>query len=162
LMITNALGDRPLPIYGDGRQQRDWLHVEDNCRGILAVLEKGKIGEAYNIGGGDVEENLTMARQLLHLTGKPESLLSYVQDRPGHDRRYALECRKIRAELGWRPQIALEDGLRQTIEWYKKQSGWVADVRTGEYLSYYGKYYDNRDSSLLAIAGSGAKGFGRP
>lgn len=162
LMITNALQDRLLPIYGDGRQQRDWLHVEDNCRGILAVLEKGKIGEVYNIGGVDVEENLTMTRRLLHLTGKPESLLSYVQDRPGHDRRYALDCQKIRAELGWRPEIPLEDGLRQTIDWYKKNSDWVADVRAGEYLSYYEKYYDNRDSSLHAIAGSRAKSFDRP
>jgi dTDP-glucose 4,6-dehydratase len=162
LMITNAHQDRPLPIYGDGRQQRDWLHVEDNCRGILAVLEKGKFGEVYNIGGVDVEENLTMARRLLCFAGKPESLLSYVQDRPGHDRRYALECQKIRAELGWRPEIALEDGLRQTIDWYKKNSDWVADVRTGEYLSYYEKYYDNRDSSLHAIAGSRGKSFDRP
>jgi dTDP-glucose 4,6-dehydratase len=132
LMITDALQDRPLPIYGDGRQHRDWLHVEDNCRGILAILEKGKIGEVYNIGGVDVEENLTMARQVLRLTGKPESLLSYVQDRPGHDRRYALECQKISAELGWRPEIALEDGLRQTIDWYKENSDWVASVRTRE------------------------------
>ena len=92
LMITNALDDKLVPIYGDGKQQRDWLHVEDNCRGILAVLEKGKIGEIYNIGGLDVEENLTMVRHVLRLTGKPESLLSFVTDRPGHDRRYALNC----------------------------------------------------------------------
>src|SRR5437868_11087945 len=95
LMITNALQGQPLPIYGDGKQQRDWLHVEDNCRGILAVLEKGKIGEVYNIGGTHVEENLTMARHLLEMTGGSESLLRYVSDRPGHDRRYALNCRKI-------------------------------------------------------------------
>src|SRR6202790_5808289 len=108
LMITNALYDKRLPIYGDGKQQRDWLHVEDNCRGVLAVLEKGKIGEVYNLGGLDVEENLNMARRLLHLTGKPENLLSYVQDRPGHDRRYALNCDKIHNELGWKPEIRLE------------------------------------------------------
>ena len=100
LMITNALDGRALPIYGDGRQQRDWLHVEDNCRGILAVLEQGRIGEIYNIGGVDVEENLAIARRLLRLIGRPESLLSYVQDRPGHDRRYALRCDKIERELG--------------------------------------------------------------
>jgi dTDP-glucose 4,6-dehydratase len=157
LMITNALSDKALPVYGDGKQQRDWLHVEDNCLGILTVLEKGKIGEVYNIGGAAVEENLTMARRLLHLIGKPESLLSYVQDRPGHDRRYALDCQKIRAELGWRPAISLEVGLRQTIDWYKKNRNWVADVRAGEYLSYYEKYYDNRDSSLRAIASSATK-----
>jgi dTDP-glucose 4,6-dehydratase len=154
LMITNALDDRPLPIYGDGKQQRDWLHVEDNCRGILSVLENGRIGEVYNLGGLDVEENLNVARRLLHLTGKPENLLAYVQDRPGHDRRYALDCRKIKAELGWCPEISLDDGLRQTIDWYRKNSDWVANLRTGDYLSYYEKYYNNRDNSLHAIAGS--------
>jgi dTDP-glucose 4,6-dehydratase len=152
LMITNALSDKALPVYGDGKQQRDWLHVEDNCRGILAVLEKGKIGEVYNIGGLDLEENLTMARRILQLTGKPESLLSYVQDRPGHDRRYALNCKKIENELGWRAVISLEDGLRSTIDWYKNAGQWLAGIRCGEYLSYYEKYYVNRDSSLQAIA----------
>jgi dTDP-glucose 4,6-dehydratase len=157
LMITNALYDKPLPIYGDGKQQRDWLHVEDNCRGILAVLERGRIGEVYNIGGSHVEENLAMAQRMLRLTGKPESLLSYVADRPGHDRRYALNCRKIESELGWIPEISLEDGVRQTIEWYKDNSKWVSDVRAGEYLTYYEKYYDDRDNSLKAIADSGSK-----
>lgn len=157
LMITNALHDTPLPVYGDGKQQRDWLHVEDNCRGILTVLEKGRVGETYNIGGLDVEENLTMVRRLLHLTGKPENLLSYVPDRPGHDGRYALNCDKIQNELGWKPEIPLETGLGQTIEWYKKNKQWLDNVRAGEYLSYYAKYYENRDSSLHAIAGSGAK-----
>lgn len=154
LIITNALRDKALPVYGDGKQQRDWLHVEDNCCGILAVLEKGRVGEVYNIGGLDVEENLTMARRVLHLTDKPESLLSYVQDRPGHDRRYALNCKKIETELGWRPIISLEDGLRQTIDWYKNDGQWLTGVRGGEYLSYYEKYYDNRDSSLHDIVGS--------
>src|SRR5579859_4144317 len=113
LMITNALDGKPLPIYGDGKQQRYWLHVEDNCRGVLSVLERGKIGEVYNIGGSHVEENLSMAHRLLRETGKPESLLRYVADRPGHDRRYALDCSKIQRELGWRPEISLEDGLGQ-------------------------------------------------
>src|SRR5258708_3120175 len=156
LMITNALYDKPLPIYGDGRQQRDWLHVDDNCRGILAVLERGKTGEVYNIGGSEIVENLVMARSLLRLTGKPESLLRYVTDRPGHDRRYALDCKKIENELGWRPVISLEDGISQTIEWYKSNTAWVEGVRAGDYSSYYDKYYDNRDSSLHAIAQSGA------
>jgi dTDP-glucose 4,6-dehydratase len=155
LMITNALSDKTLPVYGDGKQQRDWLHVEDNCRGILAVLERGKIGQVYNLGGQDLEENLTLVRRILKLTGKPESLVSYVQDRPGHDRRYALDCTKSETELGWRPDITLEDGLRHTIEWYKNRSDWVADVRAGEYLSYYEKYYHNRDH---AIAGLSTKG----
>jgi dTDP-glucose 4,6-dehydratase len=157
LMITNALNNNPLPIYGDGKQQRDWLHVEDNCRGIVAVLERGRIGEVYNIGGLDVEENLSIAHRLLSLTGKPDSLLSYVQDRPGHDRRYALRCDKMEAHLGWKPEVSLEDGLRQTIAWYQQSTEWMAGVRGGEYLSYYQKYYENRDSSLHAIAPSGAK-----
>jgi len=152
LMITNALYDKPLPIYGDGKQERDWLHVDDNCRGILAVLERGKIGEVYNIGGSEIVENLVMARSLLRLTGKPESLLRYVTDRPGHDRRYALNCKKIENELGWRPVISLGDGISQTIEWYKNNTAWIEGVRAGDYLSYYDKYYDNRDSSLHAIA----------
>jgi len=152
LMISNALDGKPLPIYGDGKQQRDWLHVEDNCRGVLAVLEKGRVGEAYNIGGTDVEENIDVARRLLKLTGRSESLLSYVKDRPGHDRRYALRCRKMEQELGWTPKISLEDGLRQTIEWYKNNGEWLAAVRAGDYLTYYDQYYVNRDSSLHAIS----------
>ena len=154
LMITNALNDKALPVYGDGKQQRDWLHVEDNCRGILSVLEKGKIGEVYNIGGLDLDENLTLARRILNITGKPESLMSYVQDRPGHDRRYALKCKKIETELGWRPAISLEAGLRRTIDWYKNCGQWLAGVRSREYLSYYEKYYENRESSLHAIVRS--------
>ncbi len=106
LMITNAMSDKALPIYGDGKQQRDWLHVEDNCRGVLAVLERGRIGETYNIGGLDIEENLTIAHTLLRLIGKPETLLSYVKDRPGHDRRYALRCEKMEKDLGWKPSYS--------------------------------------------------------
>jgi dTDP-glucose 4,6-dehydratase len=154
-MIANAMSDKALPVYGDGKQQRDWLHVEDNCRGIFAVLEKGKIGEVYNIGGLDLEENIILARRILQLTGKPESLLTYVQDRPGHDRRYALNCEKIKDELGWRPLIPLEDGLRETISWYENSHRWLAGVRCGEYLTYYEKYYENRERSLHAIAGAG-------
>ena len=155
LMITNALDDKSLPIYGDGKQERDWLHVEDHCRGIQAVLERGRIGEVYNIGGLDVVENLTMARRLLRATGKPESLLSHVADRPGHDRRYALNWEKIERELGWKPAISLHDGLRQTIEWYRTNTKWLGGVRGGEYRTYYQKYYENRDSSLHAITESG-------
>lgn len=157
LMITNAFDDKPLPIYGDGKQERDWLHVLDHCSGILAVLERGRLGEIYNIGGLDVVENLTMARRLLHAIGKPDSLLTCVKDRPGHDRRYALDCGKIQRELGWRPAVSLEDGLRQTIEWYKANTSWLAGVRGGDYLSYYAKYYENRAASLHAIAESRRK-----
>jgi len=123
---------------------------------ILSVLENGKIGGVYNIGGLDLEQNLTLVQRILNLTGKPESLVSYVQDRPGHDRRYALNCRKMETELGWRPIINLENGLRRTIDWYKDNLQWVAGVRSREYLSYYEKYYENRESSLRAIARSGS------
>jgi dTDP-glucose 4,6-dehydratase len=154
LMISNALDHKPLPIYGDGKQQRDWLHVEDNCRAVLCVLEKGRCGEVYNVGGKDIEENISVARRLLQLMNRPESLLSYVKDRPGHDRRYALRCQKLQAELSWAPAISLEAGLRQTIEWYRDHTAWLAGVRGGEYRSYYAKYYENRESSLRDIAPS--------
>jgi dTDP-glucose 4,6-dehydratase len=157
LMITNIFDDKPLPIYGDGKQQRDWLHVEDNCRGVLAVLEGGRVGEVYNIGGLDIEENLTIARTLLRLIGKPETLLTYVKDRPGHDRRYALHCDKMEKDLGWKPAIPFEAGLQKTIDWYKSNAKWMAGVRDGDYLSYYEKYYENRDSSLHALSSAGTK-----
>jgi dTDP-glucose 4,6-dehydratase len=156
LMITNALAHKLLPVYGDGRQQRDWLHVEDNCRGLLAVLERGKVGEVYNIGGADVLENLDLISRLLKLMGKPESLINYVADRPGHDRRYALNCAKIEKELGWRPLIQLECGLEQTFKWYREHADWVEAVRRGEYLTYYAKYYENRDSSLEVVLSTGS------
>jgi dTDP-glucose 4,6-dehydratase len=152
LLICNLLDDKPLPIYGDGRQQRDWLHVEDHCRGIQAVLGRGRIGEIYNIGGADVVENLAMAKSLLHAMHKPETLLTHVQDRPGHDRRYALNSEKILNELSWKPQISLAEGLRQTIAWYQANSQWIANVRGGEYLTYYAKYYEHRDAALQALA----------
>lgn len=154
LMIANALEDKQLAIYGDGRQEREWLHVEDNCRGILEVLLRGRVGEVYNIGGLDVMENLCLARRLLGLLGKPESLLSFVSDRPGHDRRYGMTSRKIKNELGWKPEISLDAGLRQTIEWYKNNGNWLAAVRGGDYRTYYNDYYINRDASLYALAGS--------
>jgi dTDP-glucose 4,6-dehydratase len=151
LMITNALHDKSLPIYGDGLQQRDWLHVQDNCRGVLAALERGRLGEIYNFAGLEVEENLAMARRILRAMGKPETLISFVKDRPGHDRRYALNCQKADAELGWKPGISLEEGLRQSIAWYEANSEWLANVHAGEYRAYYEKYYDHRDSSLHAL-----------
>jgi dTDP-glucose 4,6-dehydratase len=157
LVITNALLGKPLPLYGDGKQQRDWLHVEDNCRGILAALERGRIGEIYNIGGMAVEENLTMAKRILRAMGKPETLLAFVRDRPGHDRRYALNSKKAEEELGWKPIISLDEGLKQTIEWYESNTDWLASVNAGEYRSYYEKYYDHRDSSLHAILRSEPK-----
>jgi dTDP-glucose 4,6-dehydratase len=157
LIISNALEDLPLPIYGDGKQQRDWLHVEDNCRGILAVLERGQVGEVYNIGGDGVEENVSLARRVLHLMGKSETLLSHVKDRPGHDRRYALRCDKIAERLGWKTLISFDEGLRQTIDWYRSNTSWLAGVRGGEYRSYYEKYYVNRDASMRTVTPSNSK-----
>lgn len=155
LLITNALEDKPLPVYGDGRQERNWIHVEDNCRGILAVLEQGRIGETYNIGGADVVENREMVHRLLRLMGKPESLIRHVTDRPGHDRRYALDSSRMLKDLGWQPAISLDEGLRQTVDWYRNNADWLAAVRDGAYRSYYEKYYEKRDSSLQAISSKG-------
>lgn len=152
LLISNALEDKQLPVYGDGRQERNWIHVEDNCRGVLAVLERGREGEVYNIGGLDVLENLELVRRVLHLLGKPDSLIRFVTDRPGHDRRYALDSSKIRNELGWQPLISLDAGLRRTVQWYRENADWVAAVRDGAYRAYYEKYYEHRDSSLQAVA----------
>ncbi len=150
LMIANALEDKPLPVYGDGRQQRNWIHVDDHCRGILAALERGKVGNVYNLGGIDVEDNLTMLRYLLVLLRKPETLIQYVADRPGHDRRYALDSSKAMRELGWKPEISLEDGMRRTVDWYLSNSSWVASVRSGGYRHYYETFYERRDASLRA------------
>jgi dTDP-glucose 4,6-dehydratase len=151
LIILNAIENQCLPIYGDGKQERDWLHVEDHCRGIQAVLERGRPGEIYNIGGVDVEENISMVKRVLRELNKPETLISFVKDRPGHDRRYALRCDNIRRELGWSPRIMLEDGIRSTINWYTNNSAWVEGVRGGHYREYYEKYYENRDASLSQI-----------
>jgi len=144
LMIANAFGDQPLPVYGDGQQVRDWLYVDDHCRGILAVLQKGRDGEIYNIGGNRSLPNLDVVRQVLALTGKPGSLIQYVKDRPGHDRRYALSNAKLTRETGWEPAMDFETGLARTIEWYRANEAWVARVRSGEYRTYYERNYGNR------------------
>ncbi|MBM3814186.1 MAG: dTDP-glucose 4,6-dehydratase [Acidimicrobiia bacterium] len=144
LMISNALEDKPLPIYGDGMQVRDWLYVDDHCRAILALLEKGAAGEVYNIGGSRSLPNLTVVKQILAATGKPESLLKTVTDRPGHDRRYALSSRKIMEATGWAPQVPFEQGLAETIDWYRNNQTWVAHVKSGEYREYYERNYAGR------------------
>lgn len=146
LMITNAFDDRPLPVYGDGQQVRDWLYVDDHCRGILAVLRKGREGEIYNIGGNRSLPNLDVVRQVLALTGKPESLIQYVTDRPGHDRRYALSSEKLMRETGWAPAMGFESGLQRTIAWYRANGEWVARVRSGAYREYYEKNYGSRET----------------
>jgi dTDP-glucose 4,6-dehydratase len=145
LMIANAIEDKPLPVYGDGMQVRDWLHVEDHCRGILAALAKGREGEIYNIGGNRSLPNLEVVRCLLTLLSKPEGLIAYVTDRPGHDRRYALSSDKLMRETGWQPQIAFETGLAQTIQWYRANQNWVERVRSGEYRTFYERNYGYRE-----------------
>jgi dTDP-glucose 4,6-dehydratase len=122
-------------------QIRDWLHVIDNSRGIWAALEKGRLGEVYNLGGGNERPNIDVAKAILKLLGKPESLLSYVKDRPGHDRRYALDTKKARTELSWTPDVKFEDGLRETVEWYRANGEWVRHVKSGEYQKYYDMHY---------------------
>ncbi len=145
LMISNALEDKPLPVYGDGMQIRDWLYVEDHCRGILSVLQKGLEGEVYNIGGNRSLPNKTVVDQILKLTGKPQSLIKYVADRPGHDRRYALSSAKIERQTGWSPQMDFETGLAATIDWYRQNREWVARVKSGEYQKYYEANYAARE-----------------
>jgi dTDP-glucose 4,6-dehydratase len=144
LMISNALEDKPLPVYGDGRQIRDWLFVEDHGRGILSVLEKGRAGEIYNIGGNCSLPNLEVVRRILKATGKPESLITYVTDRPGHDRRYALTSAKMERETGWTPRVSFDEGLALTVTWYRENQGWVSRVKSGEYQKFYETNYHQR------------------
>jgi len=147
LMIANALEDKPLPVYGDGMQVRDWLYVEDHCRGIWAVLENGREGEVYNIGGNRSIPNIEVVKRLLKTCGKPESLIRYVTDRPGHDRRYALSSAKLMRETVWEPRMDFETGLERTIEWYRGNPGWVQRVRSGEYQEYYDRNYSGRENA---------------
>ena len=141
LMITNALEDKPLPVYGDGMNIRDWIHVEDHCQAILSVLEKGEKGEIYNIGGSNEWTNLSLVKQLLSLMNKPESLIKFVKDRPGHDRRYAIDSSKIHKELSWQPQYGFEEGLKHTVHWYLKMTPWWRSIKSGEYRQYYENHY---------------------
>lgn len=140
LCILNAFAGDPLPVYGDGKQVRDWLHVTDNCRGIDTVLRKGKGGEVYNIGGGEERENITVVREILELTGQDESLIEFVTDRLGHDRRYSLSSERARA-LGWQPEIGFEHGLEQTVQWYRDNGWWWQPIRSGDYRDYYERQY---------------------
>jgi dTDP-glucose 4,6-dehydratase len=151
LFISNLLRDEPVPVYGDGQNVRDWIHVRDHCSGVRAVWRSGRVGEVYNIGGRSERTNLQLTHALLEALGKPESLIRYVPDRPGHDRRYAIDCSKIERELGWRPSVSFEDGLRETIAWYRDRPDWIASIRTGEYISYYQRQY----STLVPTPGSG-------
>jgi len=145
LMINNCLQDRKLPVYGDGMQVRDWLHVEDHCNAIDMVLQKGKDGEVYNIGGNNEKANLEIVKLIISNLGKPESLIEYVKDRPGHDRRYAIDNTKITSEIGWKPSYTFEEGLQQTIRWYCDNKQWIEDIVKGEYLNYYERMYGLRN-----------------
>jgi dTDP-glucose 4,6-dehydratase len=148
LMIANANEDKTLPIYGDGLQERDWLFVEDYCSAIALALDNAKPGSIYNVSSGVSQPNLKIVRTILQFLRKPESLIRYVQDRPGHDRRYALDSSKIRRELGWSPLVSFEDGVRKTIEWYCSNSEWLDHTRSGEYRNYYERHYDRRSETF--------------
>ena len=143
LMIYNCLKDRPLPVYGDGMQIRDWLHVLDHCSAIDAVLHRGKTGEVYNIGGNNEKANIEIVRLIIESLGKSDQLIQYVKDRPGHDRRYAIDNRKIRTQLGWEPTYTFEEGIKETIEWYLDNTSWIDNIVSGEYEKYYNKMYEN-------------------
>jgi dTDP-glucose 4,6-dehydratase len=145
LMIANALRDLPLPVYGDGLNVRDWIHVDDHCRGLLAALERGKAGEVYNFGASSERRNIQIVKAVLALLGKPESLIRYVRDRPGHDRRYAIDASKAKRELGWEPLRRFEDALAETVTWYREHRGWWERILTGEYLKYYERQYGGRE-----------------
>ncbi len=141
LCVLNALSGDPLPVYGDGRQVRNWLYAEDFCRAIHTVLLRGRPGDAYNVGGPDECQNLEVVRRILELTGRDESLIEHVRDRPGHDRRYSLASEKIRSELGWEPRVRFAEGLERTVDWYRDNEWWWAPIRSGEYREYYERQY---------------------
>jgi len=144
LMIRNAIEDKPLPVYGDGLHVRDWLYVEDHCSAVDLVLHKGVSGEVYNIGGNNERTNIEVVKTILAELGKPESLIRFVKDRPGHDRRYGIDATKIRRELGWKPKYSYETGIQETIRWYLANQDWMNQVVSGAYLQYYEQQYRNR------------------
>ncbi len=143
LIINNCLNEKELPVYGDGMQIRDWLHVSDHCAAIDTVLHKGVVGQVYNIGGNNERANIEIVRLIINALGKSESLIRYVKDRPGHDRRYAIDNTKITNELGWTPKYNLEQGMKETIEWYLSNTEWIESIVSGDYMEYYNKMYGN-------------------
>ena len=147
LMIANALNDKPLPVYGEGKNVRDWLYVEDHCKAIDLIIHQGRVGEVYNIGGHNEMANIDIVRLICRELGKPESLITYVGDRKGHDLRYAIDPAKIHRELGWLPETAFADGIRKTIRWYLEHRPWWEEIVSGEYQHYYEKMYGNRDKN---------------
>lgn len=151
LLVTNALAGLTLPIYGDGLHVRDWIHVEDHCDALDRILHHGRAGQVYNIGARQETANLEIARLILRMLGKDEALITFVKDRPGHDRRYAIDPSRLENELGWKPRTPFEQGIRQTIEWYRQNSQWIAGVRSGQYLTYYSRMYDHRQRTLSEL-----------
>lgn len=144
LMIANALADKPLPVYGNGENVRDWLYVEDHCRAIDLIIHNGKVGEVYNVGGHNEKRNIDIVRIICQELGKPESLIIHVEDRKGHDRRYAIDPAKIHRELGWLPETKFEDGIKKTIKWYLERKKWWQDIINGKYQEYYAKMYGSK------------------
>lgn len=144
LTIVNALADKPLPVYGKGLNVRDWLYVEDHCKAIDLILQKGRAGEVYNVGGHNEKQNIEIVKLICKELGKPESLITYVSDRKGHDMRYAIDPAKIHEELGWLPETKFEDGIRKTISWYLNHREWWQNIISGEYKNYYHMMYGNR------------------
>ena len=144
LMIANALADKPLPVYGEGLNVRDWLYVEDHCRAIDLIIHKGRVGEVYNVGGHNEMKNIDIVKLICKELGKPESLITHVEDRKGHDMRYAIDSTKIHNELGWLPETKFEDGIKKTIKWYLENREWWETIISGEYQNYYEKMYGNR------------------
>lgn len=151
LMITNAIEAKKLPIYGNGLNERDWIFVEDHCSALERILRFGVPGETYNIGWGEPVTNLEVVRSILKILGAPESLIQFVADRPGHDRRYALDNTKLYRELGWKPAVGLREGLTRTVEWYKQHQDWVRNAKSGDYRAYYEKLYNRREQSLAEL-----------
>jgi dTDP-glucose 4,6-dehydratase len=148
LMIAQAMADQPLPVYGDGQNVRDWIHVSDHCCAVDTILHQGKVGEVYNIGGNSEERNLELARRILDLLGRPHSLIEFVKDRPGHDLRYAMDCTKLQTQLGWTCRYDFEAGLRQTIAWYQQNTQWLEETRSGAYRDYFDRHYNRREQTF--------------
>ncbi|MEN6386588.1 MAG: dTDP-glucose 4,6-dehydratase [Phycisphaerales bacterium] len=144
LMINNALNDKPLPVYGDGMNVRDWIHVEDHCKAIWKVATDAKVGEIYNIGSSNEKTNLEVVKTILDTIGKPHSLINFVKDRPGHDKRYAIDSSKINSQLGWKAKTNFKEGIKSTIDWYLQNKKWLNGVTSGQYQKYYNQMYANR------------------
>jgi len=151
VLITNAMDDRTLPIYGDGLNVREWIFADEHSRAVWTAIERGRPGEVYNVGSGQELTNLEVVSEVLRLLGKPKSLIQFVKDRPGHDRRYAIDCSKIQKEWGWQSEIGFSEGLQKTIEWYKAHQNWIAEIKDASYLSYYDRMYTRRDETLARL-----------